>query len=265
MTPRDPVLPLEDFIKAVQAQLDDAQAAMGIRARNAGLPLTFAVKDISMNLRAHVDFQAGQVRIRPAAAGDSDASSLNIVFAAITRPAIDEGAVSMAVDDDDQALEDLGDELSDEDRRRLQWAGIRTVGKLRELQGSGDERQTSRASTLPVERLRKALARASAPLVEHVLPVDRRADDPPDLPGLLRIRGRNLTRDGLPRVAIDGRPVSVVQSSDREMLLAPGPGQWSGELTLAPERGPSTAMAFDLSAWAPAPPPSPPTAEEGAT
>ena len=47
-------LRLEDFIQAVQSQLDNAQAAMALKARNANLPLTFAIKDINLDLRAHV-------------------------------------------------------------------------------------------------------------------------------------------------------------------------------------------------------------------
>ena len=63
-------VPLEDFIQAVQVQLDTAQARMTLKARNDRLPLTFAVKDISLNLRAHVEVQRGEVRIRPASAAD---------------------------------------------------------------------------------------------------------------------------------------------------------------------------------------------------
>src|SRR5262249_9013583 len=64
---------------------------------------------------------------------------------------------------------------------------------------------------------------------------------------LLRITGRNLMRNNPPRVSIGGQPVSVLRASDREVLVAPGPHQFSGTLALAtgPER--ATEMAFDLS------------------
>lgn len=250
---RDATLPLEDFIKAVQAQLDQAQRAMAIRARNAGLPLTFAVKDIAMELRAQVEFQAGQVRIRPAAAGDPNASVLHFAFTGITRPMIDENAAALAETPDDPGLETLDSELTEEERRRLEWAGIRTVGKLRELQETGADREVARVATLPVDRLRRALARTSAPMVDEVLPVAPGPGDTADQPALIRLRGRNLRGAGLPRVAIGGRAVPVLHASEHEILLAPAADQWAGELRLEPEGGRPTALAFDLSAAAPAP------------
>ena len=63
-------LPLEHFIQAVQSQLDNAQTAMAFKARNLNLPLTFAIKDIRLDLRAHVEFARSEIRIRPAGAAD---------------------------------------------------------------------------------------------------------------------------------------------------------------------------------------------------
>ncbi|MEA2774486.1 MAG: hypothetical protein QOD93_7448, partial [Acetobacteraceae bacterium] len=78
MSAADQSLPIEQFIQALTTQLDHAQSAMAIKARNMSLPLTFAVRDITLDLRTHVDFVASEVRIRPAAAGDKDASTLHL-------------------------------------------------------------------------------------------------------------------------------------------------------------------------------------------
>ncbi len=249
---RDATVPLEHFIQAVQSQLDNAQTAMAVKARNLNLPLTFAIKDITLDLRAQVEFTGGEIRIRPAAAADTQASVFHLVFTAITRPMIEENAIALAEPTDEQPIEELGEELSDEERRRLEWVGVRTVGKLRELDEQGAARTVGRVTSLPVDRLRKALARASAPMVEHILPVARRANDPDDLPGLLRVRGRNLKRGGPPRVSVGGEPVAVVKADDRELLLAPAPHQWAGELTIEPAPAASTALSFDLTPHAPA-------------
>ena len=42
-------------MQALQAQLDRAQRAMHMKAKNLNLPLTFAVKDIAIDLRTHVE------------------------------------------------------------------------------------------------------------------------------------------------------------------------------------------------------------------
>ena len=251
---RDATLRLEDFIQAVQSQLDNAQAAMAIKARNLNLPLTFAIKDINLDLRAHVEFADSEIRIRPAGAGEKEASVFHLVFTAITRPAIEENAISLADDPDDQSLEELGEELTTEERKRLEWAGVRTVKQFQEAGERGTVGTIGRVTNLPVERLRKALDRASTPLVHRVEPVPPSAGDAAGAPPLIRVTGRNLVRGGnFPQVRIGDRPVSILSSSPRELLLAPSGDQWSGELAVEAAPTMATAMSFDLSAFAPPP------------
>lgn len=251
---RDSTLRLEDFIQAVQSQLDNAQAAMAIKARNLNLPLTFAIKDINLDLRAHVEFADSEIRIRPAGAGEKEASVFHLVFTAITRPAIEENAISLADDPDDQSLEELGEELTTEERKRLEWAGVRTVKQFQEASERGTVGTIGRVTNLPVERLRKALDRASTPLVQRVEPVAPSAGDAPGAPPLIRVTGRNLVRGGsFPQVRIGDRPVSILSSSPSELLLAPSGDQWSGELAVEAAPTMATAMNFDLSAFAPPP------------
>lgn len=244
-------LPLENFIQAVQSQLDKAQSAMAVKARNLNLPMTFAIKDINLDLRAHVEFSAGEIRIRPAGANEGEASVFHIVFTAITRPMIEENAAALSADPEDQPLDTLEQDLTEEERRKLEWVGVRTVGKLRELDRTGSSREIGRVTNLPVDRLRKALRRATVPLVEDVTPVDREHDTPGRLRRIMKVRGRNLTEEGrTPRVTIAGRPAPILKATPGEMLLAPEPDQWAGELRI--EAGPdlATAMSFDLSAFA---------------
>jgi hypothetical protein len=254
--PSNAALPLEHFIQAVQSQLDNAQTAMAVKARNLNLPLTFAIKDITLDLRAQVEFTAGEIRIRPAGAADAQASMFHLVFTAITRPMIEENAIAFADNPHDRSIDELGDDLTDEDRRKLEWVGVRTVGKLQEMSAQGGDRMVGRVTSLPVDRLRRALERASAPLMERVMPVtDGREGDVP----LLRVSGRNLMRAGPPRVTLGGEAMAVVKASADELLLAPAPHQWAGELSVEPAPLVSHALAFDLRPYAPpAPPPAPP-------
>ena len=251
-------LRLEDFIQAVQSQLDNAQAAMALKARNANLPLTFAIKDINLDLRAHVEFADSEIRIRPAAAGEGEASMFHLVFTTITRPAIEENARAFADDElDDGSLDDI-EELSIEDRKRLEWAGVRTVRQLQRVEDNNHVGAIGRVTNLPLDRLRKALTRASAPSVQRIEPVHGSDVETTDAPPLLRVTGRNLIRAGqFPQVRIGNRPVSILKSSANELLIAPADGQWSGELTIEPSPQRATAMSFDLSAFAPVAVPTP--------
>jgi hypothetical protein len=242
----DTALPLEHFIQAVQSQLDNAQTAMAMKARNLNLPLTFAIKDITLDLRAHVDFSRSEIRIRPAGAADQAASVFHLVFAAITRPMIEENAIAFAENPHDESIDTLKDDLSDDERKRLEWSGVRTVSKLRELQAQGADRTVERITGLSPDRLRRALARSSAPMVAEVSPADPPSGDLPDALARLRVRGRNLTRNGPPSVTIGGEPVSIVSAADHEVVIAPRPHQLAGELRLATSPDHATSTLFDL-------------------
>src|SRR6185503_5085908 len=137
MSNGDNSVPIERFIQALQTQLDRAQAAMALKAENLDLPLTFAVKDLSLDLRTHVEVVRSEVHIRPAGPGDRDASTLHLALTTITRPMIKENAKSMSIDPDEPSLKEaVGDQLTDEEQKRLEWAGVHTVAQLKKITDS---------------------------------------------------------------------------------------------------------------------------------
>jgi hypothetical protein len=242
MNGSDATLPLEHFIQAVQSQLDNAQTAMAVKARNLNLPLTFAIKDITLDLRAHVEFARSEIRIRPAGPADPEASQFHLVFTAITRPMIEENAISFSQDTHDESIDAVKTDLTDDEQRRLEWGGFRSVTKLREQLARGETGAVERITGLSADRLRNALARTEAPLIADVSPA---SGDEPDLGARLRLRGRNLVRSGPPRVTIGGEPVNIVSAHDREVVLAPQPHQFAGELTLSTGPGAIASTVFD--------------------
>ena len=163
-------VPIEHFIQALTSQLDRAQAALALKAR-AGLPLTFAVKDLTLDLRAHLEMVGSVVHIRPAGPNEHDASTLRLQLTTVTRPMIEENAMPLSTATDEPSLRDvLGPEIGEEDRRRLEWAGIHNIAQLRDVQRRGGEDALEKYTQVPVARLRAALTRASAPRIVRVLP-----------------------------------------------------------------------------------------------
>ena len=239
---------LEDFIQAVQSQLDTAQARMTLKAQNDRLPLTFAIRDISMDLKAHLELNQGELRIRPAGPSDKDPTVLHLVFTAITKPMIEENAVPMSIDDKNEVpLSALGDELDPAERRRLEGIGVRTVEKLNELERRGISGSVGRITRLPVDKLEQVLARASRPMVDDVSrDGSDDADQTDELRQRLRVKGRNLLRGGMPpQVMIAGRPVNVVQAHDNELVLAPDHDQLAGQMSLTHDPRAPTELWFD--------------------
>ncbi len=243
-------VPIEQFIQALTTQLDRAQNAMALKAENLDLPLTFAVKDLSLDLRTHVEVVKSVVRIRPAAPGDTEASTLHLSLTTITKPMIRENAKALKIDPEEQTLKDA--DLSEEEQNRLEWAGIHTVGQLRKVTEAGSS-DVERVSNLPVERLRQALSRASQPQVERIEPFGHSQGLGVQSAPLLRIQGKNLIRNGSPRVSIGGQPVSILKATNQEIVLAPLGHQFAGVLSL--ETGPDSRaeVAFDLTPHLPQP------------
>jgi hypothetical protein len=235
----DAAVPIEDFVQALQAQLDRAQRAMHTKARNLNLPLTFALKDIAIDLRTHVEVVRNQVRVRPAAPSDHDASVLHLTLTTVTRPMIEENAFAM--DATEERIDEVKD-IPEEDRRKLEWAGLQTVRQLKQLHEQEGAATIGRMADLPIDRLRKALQKMVQPMVSRVDVED--GESPAQK--LLRIRGQNLMRQQVPKVQIEGEPVSVLQANDHEVLVAPKAHQFGGMLSLETEPSFSTQTAFDL-------------------
>jgi hypothetical protein len=239
MNGTDSAVPIEDFVQALQAQLDRAQRAMHMKARNLKLPLTFAVKDVAIDLRTHVEVVKNQVRVRPAGPSDHDASVLHLSLTTVTRPMIEENAFAM--DATEERIDEVK-EIPEEDRRKLEWAGLQTVKQLKELHEQEGSATIGRMADLPIDRLRKALQKMVQPMVSRVDAED--GESPAQK--LLRIRGQNLMRQQAPKVQIEGEPVSVLQANDREVLIAPKPHQFGGILSIETEPDYVTQTAFDL-------------------
>ena len=234
-------LPIEEFIQALTSQLDRAQSAMALKAR-AGLPLTFAVKDLSIDLRTHVDVSGSVVRIRPAGPGEAEASILHLGLTTITRPMIDENAVQLAAAPDEPSLKEvLGKDVTEDERRRLEWAGVYTVSQLRSLERQAGPDAIERVAQLPVERLRRALQLAATPRISRVV-----ADGDGAEPPLLGVHGHNLMEREPPVVRIDGRRVPVMEASPRRLLVRAEPGQLAGMLSVENDLGGATETRFDL-------------------
>jgi hypothetical protein len=83
---QDAGIPFDLFIQSLTEQLDKAQASMAIKARLGKLPLTFAVKEVSLDLRAFVQLIDDDVYLRPAGPGESEASSIKLQLTTITKP-----------------------------------------------------------------------------------------------------------------------------------------------------------------------------------
>lgn len=244
-------LPLEHFVQAITSQLDRAQTALALKAR-AGLPLTFAVKDLTLDLRTIVEMEGSIVKIRPAGSGDREPSTIHLSFTTITRPMMEENTIQLSADPDEQSMNDVaGDDLSAEDLRRLEWAGVQTVSQLVALRDQAGEQAIERVANVPALRLRAALEKASRPFVRRVEAV--RPSDTSTGPPLLHLTGRNLFQGRPPIVRIDGDAMKVLHAARDRVVVQPTSLQLGSVLEI--ETAPGTLARFSLDDVAAPPPP----------
>lgn len=214
-------VPFDMFISSLTEQLDKAQAGMAIKARLGKLPLTFAVKEISLDLRAFVQIIDDDIYLRPAGPGETEASSIKLQLTTITKPMIDENSVDYSTEDPKFSLrEALGDQISDVEQRQLERIGVRTVQQLNELKEKAGTDVIARLSRMPVNRLQQALMRAAAPRVTRVTQADSGVGGVE--PGArLHLSAPGLRAGRLPRVRAAGHSVDVVGAEDGRIVLAP--------------------------------------------
>ncbi|GAB3389066.1 hypothetical protein [Lysobacter fragariae] len=208
-------VPLDLFIQALTEQLDKAQASMAIKARVGKMPLTFAVKDVSLDLRAFVQMVDDDVFLRPAGPGESEASTIKLSLTTITKSMVEENAIDFKAEDPKFSIKEaLGDKISDDDQRRLERIGVRTITQLNELKASAGTDVIARLSRMPVNRLQQALMNAAAPRVTRV-------DHNESEGSRVHMQAPGLRANRLPRVFAAGQSVPVVAAQDGQIVLQP--------------------------------------------
>jgi hypothetical protein len=230
--------PVEDFVQAFTAQLDRAQDLLALKART-GRPLTFALKDLAVDLHVFWEVDAtGRTLMRHAEANEAGASTLRFNFTSITKAMAEENSVAMAADEDSRPLKELpaAAAIDEPTRRRLEWAGVNTVGQLRRLTAEPAPVEAFFGGD-PVQRMQALLEQASRPSV--------RGSDAfahPDGSQLLRIRGSNLTDGVTPEVRLAGDPVEVVHTSPGQLVVRPQDNHTEGQVEVFV--GPHRATGF---------------------
>ncbi|HSC79578.1 MAG TPA: hypothetical protein VLC08_04430 [Chitinolyticbacter sp.] len=216
---QDSGVPFDVLIQALTEQLDKAQAAMALKARVGKLPLTFAVKEVSFDLRAFVQVIDDDLYVRPAGPGDTEASTIKLALTTITKPMIEENAIDFKPEDPKLSLrEALGDDKDSEDlQRRLERIGVRNVQQLSELRKTAGADVIARLARLPVNRLQQALLAASAPRVTQVESTAPHLDEP----SRVHLTSPLLRAGLLPRVRAAGSMVPVIEAQNGALVLAP--------------------------------------------
>jgi hypothetical protein len=216
---------MEEFLEAIASQLDRAQDALAFKAVNR--PLTYAIRDFTMALQVFVDMdQEGNVRLRAGGPNESGASTVNIGFTTVTRPMIEENTISLA-QTRAPSLAEAG--FAPTERRSLERLGVHNTAQLRRLGSSTGTSTVAQLTSIPVDRLRAALAlersqiTAAQPVpAQPTGSVRGRILLAPDTEHLHLLGTHLVTEEGLPEVRLDGQPVALAEA-DADRIVVPVP------------------------------------------
>jgi hypothetical protein len=237
---------VEEFINSITVQLDKVQDALRLKSVNR--PLTYALKDFSLDLQVFVDLDnEGNVRFRNSAPNETGASTVRLGFTTITKPMIDENTVSLAMTRS-PSLDQIG--LQPDERSRLEKVGVHNAAQLNNLYNSTGGSAVSRLADMPLERLRAAL-QMGKPQVATVAPSRSPAVPQPAVTGYhpappprpaapvirvspdtshLHLQGANLIGvHGPASVSFESQPLEITDAEDDRLAVRlPEPARAGG-------------------------------------
>jgi hypothetical protein len=204
---------VEEFINAITSQLDRVQDSLRVKAVNR--PLTYALKDLTLELKVFVDMDAqGNVRFRTSGPNEAGSSVVHLGFTTITKPMIEENTISLA-STRSTSLEELG--LGAEDRQKLERVGVRNLAQLNRLGSSTGVQTIARLSDVSLDRLKHAIA-TGRPQVHTVQP-----EPPPKPPSTPKFPQQPPPRVG-PVASPPRSPVSFPPRSPSSPVIRVAPG-----------------------------------------
>ena len=253
-----------------------------MRVKAVNRPLTYALKDLTLELKVFVDMDAqGNVRFRTSAPNEAGSSVVHLGFTTITKPMIEENTISLATTRS-ASLEELG--LGPEDRQKLERVGVRNLAQLNRLGSSTGVQTIARLSDVSLDRLKQAIA-TGRPQLHDVQPEPpprpSRFDPgtgppvfpprvpPSTSPGLppprvirvppgaskLNLRGVNLLgEDGPATVKLNNRVLEVAEADEKRLAVHLPAGHQGGALEVSLPDG--NTVTYELSVtegdqWAP--------------
>jgi hypothetical protein len=121
---------LENFLDSLTVELDKARETLAIKAINK--PLTYAVKDVNLEMQLFPTFDGKQIKFVTAEPGQKGASKIAIQLGSITDQQVQKTSKKPRSKGDVSL--DLIDEIDDETKTTLRKIGVTSVEDLTEIQ-----------------------------------------------------------------------------------------------------------------------------------
>jgi hypothetical protein len=179
---------LEAFVDAMVVELDKTRETLAIKAINK--PLSYSVKDMSMNLNIFPSFDGDAVKFVTAQPGEEGASTINLQLSSITDRQVRETSKKPAAPED-ITLDEV--DIDTDVKKQLRKIGVTSVSELDEIQKKNVDLKKVAPSGVDYNSLANLIKKS------------RRGNTPP------RVRSASLQQndDGRYSVHIEGDSLAV--------------------------------------------------------
>lgn len=196
---------LESFVDSLVVELDRARETLAVKSVNR--PLSYAVKDLSMDLQIFPTYEGDSVRFRTAEPGQEGYSTITLQLASITDQQI--RATSKApLGRDEVPIEQAP--IDPDAVQRLRRLGVRSVDDIEKLEERNVDLQGATGGAVNYNKLANMIRQARR---GKTPPTVRGASVKPTSQGpVLHIQGDNLS------VSAEHEPVAVVNNHLAQVL-----------------------------------------------
>lgn len=199
---------LEDFIDSLVFELDKARETLSLKGVNS--PLTYAVKDLSLDLNVFPEYDGNDVRFVTAGTGDSGSSKISLSLGSITDRQIRE-TTKKPVSGDDITLEEI-EEIDPSTKKQLNRLGVRSAEDIEKL------KERNIKVTRPINSGNSDTGKSAQPIdfkkLAGLINKAQRTQKPPRVFGaqLGNIRGRDI-------IAIQGENLAIDKNADLKAII----------------------------------------------
>jgi hypothetical protein len=210
---------LEDFVDSLVLELDQVRETLAVKSVNR--PLSYAVKDVSLDLQTFPIYEDGAVRFRTAQPGQDGASTIKLQLASITDQQIRATSKKLP-SKSDVRLEDVG--VDPETETKLRRMGVTSTSDLERLEQKDVDVESAARGGVDYRQLANLIHKARR---QRTPPAVRTASiEQSTLGPVLRIEGENLSisPSHVPVAVINDELGEVVDHGPThlDVLLQPG-------------------------------------------
>lgn len=204
---------LESFLDSLIVELDKARETLAIKAINK--PLTYAVKDVNLEMQLFPSFDGKKVQFVTAEPGQTGASKIALQLGSITDQQIRK-TTKRPLTKDDIALEVI-EEIDEETKDNLRRIGVSSIEDLAEIERKNVDLEKASNKKLDYRKLAsmvKKARRGNFPPAVGRASFSRAQGQP-----VLQVEGQNLAVDSqFEPVAVFNGELAEVQSANRSSL-----------------------------------------------